>query len=323
VLEHSRACWHRVHELFGESANLTTDVSIWFNPAFKIQGHPFLWTLWSSRVISRLSEVWGPSGLLSFPALQEAFQLPSTEFFQYMQLRSCLRGVPALAPGLLPTSPIVDIKRRFQNNKGGVAKIYASLLSRVPPDRLSTKAQWEKELGHSLSEDGWEEALGSPTQAGTDLRVRLIQFKIINRLYWPPSRLTASGLRESDLCWRCGFEKGDTLHMLWKCEKLHPFIREITGYSLMDSLINYILGINLIRAKVSKIAWELIQLALSSAKCVILRHWWQEEPPSVREWLLLMADTAVHEQVIRKSRNKLSQLRSIWSFFLDRVSEIG
>uniref|UniRef100_H3AW88 Reverse transcriptase zinc-binding domain-containing protein n=1 Tax=Latimeria chalumnae TaxID=7897 RepID=H3AW88_LATCH len=259
---------------------------------------------------------------ISFASLQETFQLPSMEFFRYLQLCSCLREVPALSPGLLPTSSIVDIRHRIQSKNKKMSRLYSLLLSRVSPDCSSTKSQWERELGHSLSEEGWEEVFASLTQTGTDLYIRLIQFKIVKCLYWSLARLAASGLKDSGLRWKCGMERGDTLHMLWGCEKVRPLwssviqhIRDAMGYSL-DNPINCILSIDLSRAQVSKVARGLIQLALLSAKRVTLRHWRRAEPPSTREWLLLMADTAAHERVIMRTRNKLAQFQSVWSAFL-------
>lgn len=56
-----------------------------------------------------------------------------------------------------------------------------------------------------------------------ELRTRLIQFKIINRVYWMPSRLHKVVLVDSSECWGCHDKEGTLVHMLWSCPKIQEF----------------------------------------------------------------------------------------------------
>uniref|UniRef100_H3AM40 Reverse transcriptase zinc-binding domain-containing protein n=1 Tax=Latimeria chalumnae TaxID=7897 RepID=H3AM40_LATCH len=251
---------------------------------------------------------------LDFSVLRQDFGLPQSEFLYYLQLKSCLKKVPNLTPGPLQTSLIVELFQRVRNKKGKVSQIYAMLLNKASPDRTPSKLQWEKNLGHSISEKGWEEALSSLITAGMDLWLRLIQYKIVNRLYWLLSRLAKLGLRDSDLCWRCSKASGSLSHMLWSCEMIRPFwdavidrIRNCLGYPLPTDPINCILGIDLHHGNTSKMAVRFVKLALTTAKCLVMKYWRQEISPTFKEWGLLMTDTASQEHVIMKVGGKLEQ----------------
>lgn len=52
-----------------------------------------------------------------------------------------------------------------------------------------------------------------------ELRTRLIQFKIINRVYWTPSRLNKVGLLDSLECCRCHDKDSTQTHKLWSCPR--------------------------------------------------------------------------------------------------------
>ncbi len=60
-----------------------------------------------------------------------------------------------------------------------------------------------------------------------DLRVRLIQFKILHQFYWTLSRLFRLGLKDSATCWKCCINKGTVVHMLWSCPKINQYWMKI------------------------------------------------------------------------------------------------
>uniref|UniRef100_A0AAZ1XSB8 Reverse transcriptase zinc-binding domain-containing protein n=1 Tax=Oreochromis aureus TaxID=47969 RepID=A0AAZ1XSB8_OREAU len=82
-----------------------------------------------------------------------------------------------------------------------------------------------------------------------ELRSRLVQFKILNRVYWTPSRLHRVGLATDDACWKCQQGSGTLLHLLWGCSKvqdywthIHTVVEKVVGQRVpfMNSL--YVLG---------------------------------------------------------------------------------
>ncbi|XP_064412930.1 V-set domain-containing T-cell activation inhibitor 1 [Latimeria chalumnae] len=62
------------------------------------------------------------------------------------------------------------------------------------------------------------------------LRVGGFHFKIVNRLYWTPSRLGVAGLRDGKDCWFCSAWVGDLHHVLWECRNLIRFWDEVLQF---------------------------------------------------------------------------------------------
>ena len=102
-----------------------------------------------------------------------------------------------------------------------------------------------------------------------ELRTRLIQFKIINRIYWTPSRLFRVGLSESPKCWKCQDMDGSLVHMLWGCPNVQSYwssikdkLKGIIGFDIPFCPRLFILGDPSILSNVSPPIAEWIQTAL-------------------------------------------------------------
>uniref|UniRef100_H2ZXL2 Reverse transcriptase zinc-binding domain-containing protein n=1 Tax=Latimeria chalumnae TaxID=7897 RepID=H2ZXL2_LATCH len=267
---------------------------------------------WLDRAIRRLDDVWGPEGLVSFASLQEKFALASSEFLHYLQLKNSLAQHKALTPGVMRASLINELQCTLKDTRGTISKIYAFLLRAKSPNRDGTREAWERELGIPLLEEEWEEAMASTLSSDTDLWSRLVQFKIVNRIYWTPAKLAVAKLVSSDKCWRCGSENGTLLHMIWGCAELRSFwasicklLKDLVGLDVGIKPLAYVLGVGIRDLKLSKWEANFLKQALTTTKRVILRHWRQSEAPTYQEWFLAMAETAAHEQVILKLRNRL------------------
>lgn len=85
------------------------------------------------------------------------------------------------------------------------------------------KRAWEKDLKTKFENNEWASLVKNMLTATRDVRSKLIQFKIFNRLYWTPVRMHRAGLSKSTLCWKCNLEKGDLVHMLFTCSTLKIF----------------------------------------------------------------------------------------------------
>uniref|UniRef100_H3ARX1 Reverse transcriptase zinc-binding domain-containing protein n=1 Tax=Latimeria chalumnae TaxID=7897 RepID=H3ARX1_LATCH len=278
---------------------------------------------WVSGGICRIGDIWGPEGVLSFPTLRETFGLSLAEFLHYLQLKHSLSRREALTPGMLQTSPINELQQTIAGKRGAVSRIYSFLLNKSPPNRDSTRKAWEAELGLTFTDDVWEEALASTLTAGTDIKSRLIQFKIVNRIYWTPAKLPSAKLLDTDRCWRCSSERGTLLHMLWECPNLQcywtqvrAFLGSLVEIDTMDNPWACILGVGIKGPRLSKGEIRFVKLALVTAKQVILRHRRQADSPTFQEWFLTIAETATHKRVILKVRNKLDLFEKVWSGFL-------
>ena len=89
--------------------------------------------------------------------------------------------------------------------------------------RTAFKKTWERNLSITLDDEEWDRICRNIKTMSRDVRVRLIQFKIMHRFYWTPSRLFRIGLKDTPNCWKCKTEDGQLLHVLWSCDKVQEF----------------------------------------------------------------------------------------------------
>ena len=111
-----------------------------------------------------------------------------------------------------------------------------------------------------------------------ELRTRQIQFKIVNRVYWTPSRLFRVGLTESPECWRCQSRDGTLVHMLWSCPKvqeywndIHDRLQKITGLVIPFNPLLFILGDPATLEDIAPFLAEWIQTALMLGRRLLIR----------------------------------------------------
>lgn len=91
---------------------------IFNNKALLIGRRPICAPQWEQRGVHYLKVIYNDFGLLSFADVKDAFDLPGSTFFFYLQLRSALRaqGVPWQCS--LPTHPLRDLFTEQNRAKG-------------------------------------------------------------------------------------------------------------------------------------------------------------------------------------------------------------
>ena len=62
---------------------------------------------------------------------------------------------------------------------------------------------WEGDLKATFTDREWSRILQNMKKMSRELRTRLVQFKILNRVYWTPSKLYKVTLKQDPDCWRC------------------------------------------------------------------------------------------------------------------------
>lgn len=81
----------------------------------------------------------------------------------------------------------MDIGHRILDifGKGHEAAAFYSVLLRNSQDDLpALRSTWEADLNIGLSEENWGSILKNSKKVSRELKTRLIQFKILHRVYW-------------------------------------------------------------------------------------------------------------------------------------------
>ncbi len=116
--------------------------------------------------------------------------------------------------------------------RGHEASVYYRLLMDKIDQNFHSALRriWSNDLNLSLSDEDWSRICRNCKTVSRNLGVRLIQFKILNRFYWTPSRLFRLGLKDSAKCWKCEREDGDLMHALWSCSEIQTFWLMVHNY---------------------------------------------------------------------------------------------
>lgn len=156
-----------------------------------------------------------------------------------------------------------------------------------------------------------------------DARSKLIQFKILNRLYWTPLKLYRAKMMQTNTCWRCHSAPGDLLHMFLTCPNIAGFWRDIMAKLCSSLKCQVVLTpqlclLNLVdpkgNVKGKRSSW--LKTAFTMAKRIILRHWKGQHVPTFSEWINALSETAAYERLIYKINGQMDTYEKIWEPFL-------
>lgn len=107
--------------------------------------------------------------------------------------------------------------------KGFISRCYAMLLNDLLTlFLLRVGEKWERDLGPFIN-DQWEEALQAVPQCSLNVKQRLMQLYLLLRARFTPARLHVMGILDSPVCGKYLRDRGDLIHLTWRCPKLHPY----------------------------------------------------------------------------------------------------
>lgn len=119
--------------------------------------------------------------LKSFDELKKQYDLPKTQFWRYLQIRHALQK--SFESNVHSPKPAVKLDKILQVLGHGheAAKYYRMLMAyEKDGGMLALRIAWEKDLGVAFGEQDWARICGNSRLMSRDLRVRLIQFKILH-----------------------------------------------------------------------------------------------------------------------------------------------
>ncbi len=128
IISHLVLTWRSSETHCHLSCKRHTLSPVFNNKALLIGGRPISAPQWEQRGVHYLKDIYNNFGLLSFTDVKDAFDLPGSSFFFYLQLRSALKahGVPWQRS--LPVHPLRELFAKQAKTTGMVSKLYNFLL---------------------------------------------------------------------------------------------------------------------------------------------------------------------------------------------------
>lgn len=251
-----------------------------------------------------LNDIYNGSIPKSFIMLKEEYGIPQDQFWRYLQLRHLInQAVPN--PQVIFSSPDIlkEILEVFGKGKGA-SFYYCALLDRLGESTNGLRQAWEADLSQSFSEKEFSLILQNLQKWSREIRTGLIQFKILNRAYWTPTKLHKAGLKADPACLRCKLAPGTLMHLLWSCPKdqrcwtaIHGYIKLIMGHDIPFQPNLYVLGHRAPLSEIPEPHTKWIHTAIMLGRKLLIREWKSEDLLPSGLWFISLSTVVAYEEL--------------------------
>ena len=182
------------------------------------------------------------------------------------------------------------------------------------------------ELGVTLTDDWWQEALDRVNSTSSCARLTLIQLKVLHRSHLTKVRLSKL-FDTSEVCDRCSLSPADHTHMFFSCPNLGPFwssfydtLSTALKRPVIPSPLVSIFGVpeesSIFTAKENNV----IAFASLVARRRILLHWKDRKPPPSNSWLKDLMSFLYLEKIKYTIRGCADKFDKTWEPILSFVN---
>ena len=212
--------------------NFKTEI-VWNNCFFKIANKTFFFKTWFEHGIKYVHDILNPQTRqrYNFIDLINIYNLPPSDFLNFMSLISCLR-----------TTCKQNMETQFNiannNNKTVFSKImktkqankvlYSHQLNKDKPDTIVSQEKWSATFENLK----WDIIYSNTFISSIDVKLRNFQYKYIFRIIPTNKRLFIQNIVNSNLCDFCSMHIETIQHLFWECNyvqtfwnKLHRFLQ--------------------------------------------------------------------------------------------------
>ena len=315
VLSYSKTVWREIHKMYSISHLRQPYASLWHNPAIRIGKKAVYWNQWLVRGIRKLSDLCVDGVLMLFTDIMQKYNLEyKGNFWKYLQMRDCIT------------------KGKFSHNKNTLmealdipsithrAAIFYKTFNGLRGDTCKTlRIIWQTDLGCDLSEQDWLNILSNTGKHMREAKGKFIQYKIIHRFYFTPSKLHRMGVIGNNLCWKCQGEIGTFLHVIWGCKLVYPFWEKVLnhvskwlGVAVPASPRLCLLGDQTEMLNIPKYERGVLKVGMVTAARTILRVWRSTVAPDVKKWMEMMSEVASYEHMLARINNEEEHVKRAW-----------
>lgn len=170
-----------------------------------------------------------------------------------------------------------------------ISLIYKKLINNMSDPLHALRDKWTSD-GIDIDDEDWQEAVSSLKVVTIPARLRLVQLKILHRVYITGPQLVRMGKSEQGKCRRLCGQLGTFMHILWECpliqqywSNIHNIITEVTEISLQPEARRCLLNIwEPTDLTTPQTLW--VTLGLTIAKRNIAQKWGAVQAPTVEAW---------------------------------------
>ena len=293
----------------------------WFayDESFKPSQTDFTFRQWATNGVTAICTIIKNGNVMSFQELKRTYGLGDRDFFRYLQLRNYfvieLQGKQTLES---PNAIIDAVVKIYNGIKLRLTShLYHSLRECSAPSTMYIKAKWEKELNTRIKEDEWTN-MCITQHATTSSRIwKEFGWKNLTRYFITPE-LKSKQIRQHQPCWRmCSNSVATHTHIFWECNKIQSFwekindsIKDILEYPIPKTCKVMYLG------DINKYVLDsdryLTKILLIASKKAITRNWCKTDPPTFKQWIEIVRQIYIHEEITFKLRLRGKIFTKMW-----------
>ncbi len=285
-----------------------------------------MFTSWREKGLSSVKDFYVEGELATFEYLYKTFDLSQSHFFRYLQVRHFIKHSFPQLQKLPLDHDIHRLLRQSPLEKHLVSKFISSFVSHSSISTAHLKDAWERDLGKDIWASTWEEGLRRIHSCSINVRLQLVQFKVMHRLHYTKAKLNRLYPSISPLCDRCKSADGTYGHIFWSCPEVSEFWKSIFRlYShAFENEINVDADLAIFGCSDQALTWPQNQqlslvFGMVLAKRVSLMEWKSTLPPSFFKWLAEMVSALKLERLRFSRPGRLKMFDKIWGPFLRSI----
>lgn len=328
IVSQSIKIWAQFRRHFGLK-NTSIYAPIWRNHNFPPASLDASYQFWHTKGIQFVFNLFSDGRFLSFSELSEAFDLPKSNFFRYLQVKNFVQKHFSSFPNIPNKYTLDDILSLSPTKRKIISILYQLLNSAHPSSTENIKNLWETDLGLTINDETWEAILRRIPESSICARHGLIQLKVVLRAHLTNARLADIYPDTDPSCPRCKGQPANHTHMFWSCPTLTTFwsdifntFTKIYGETVNPNPLTAIFGISPPSCPLSRNARDVIAFTTLIARRSILLNWKQQSPPNFTRWIRETMYFLKLEK-IRFTLKRTTQLfLETWRPFLDYFTDL-
>lgn len=328
VLLHSLKIWSQFRKHYG-LVSLSIHAPIMANRLFPASLLDHTFSQWFQSGVLNIKTLFKDGIFMSFDQVRETFDLPSNNFFRYLQVRHFVQSHFTEFPSIPQTSPLDAILEVQPGIRGTISRLYARIFDLETCSLMIVKENWEKDMGVDIADEQWSDILQRIHSTSICARHSLIQFKIVHRLHMSKVKLSKMYPEVNPICDRCKQAPATLFHTFWSCSSLTSFwtsifeaYSKITGVNIDPCPFIGLFGVPSEILPIQRSELNCIAYSSLLARRLILLNWKSDKPPSFGRWICDVMFFLKVEKIRYTLNGSTNKFHVIWQSFISYVEQL-
>ena len=140
---------------------------------------------------------------MSFPELKDKYELNDRDIFKYLQLKNWV--IENLDLREKTPTKLCDMVKKRDKMRPLIGAVYNILIDTEDNEEMlkNIYSKWNNDLGIEDAKYKWKDCLKRTYKTTTNENLRLIQYKLMTRMYYTRDKINKFDPTSSDRCLKC------------------------------------------------------------------------------------------------------------------------